>query len=148
MMRLLLKRLSSLVLAISFFLPLTQCSGKLGDTSPPDVMSASNAYAWPGVFSTLALLLFFWPLATQLWRMMKGLRLPSRKASWVEACLSVLSLAGISWLTLPWAIKFGASIRYGAYLAYGSAFVYGAISFFEAVKRGRPRVQRSSSGMD
>lgn len=135
MMRVLLKRIAALVLAISFFLPLTQCSQKLGDHSPPYVVSASNADNWPGLFSTIYLLLFFWPLAIQVWRWMKRLRLPSRRASWIEAGLSLLSLAGVSWLIFPMVSSFGASIRYGAYLAYGSAFTYGVASLVEAVRR-------------
>ncbi|RUL75933.1 hypothetical protein [Dyella choica] len=133
-MTLLIKRISAWVLAASFFLPLTQCSQKQGDSSPPATLSASNAFDWPGLFSTVALLLFFWPLAIELWRMMKGLHPPSRKASWTEVGLSVLSFAGISWLVLTWHLNFGASIRYGAYLAYGSAFAYGVTSLVEAIK--------------
>ena len=132
-MKLLLKRISALMLAVSFFLPLTQCSQKMGDTSPPVAMSASNAFEWPGLFATAVLLLFLWPVAVQLWRVMKRLSLPSHKASWIEVELSVLSLMGISCLVMPWHLSFGASIRYGAYLAYGSAFAYGALSLVEAI---------------
>lgn len=146
MIRLLLKRISALVLTASFFLPLTQCSQKMGDTSSPEVMSASNAYEWPSLFSTICLLLFFWPLAFQLWRLMKRLSLPSRKVSWIEVGLSVLSLAGISWLALPWNLYLGASIRYGAYLAWGSAFLYGVMSFVEALRRNPHREQHSAAG--
>ena len=138
-MKLFLKRISSLVLAMSFFLPLTQCSQKLGDTSPPAAISASNAYEWPSLFSIAALLLFFWPMAIQLWGVMKGRRPWGRKAHWAEVGLSALSLAGISWLVLPWSLGLGASIRYGAYLAYGSVLAYGAISFVEARKSAPAR---------
>jgi hypothetical protein len=56
-MRLQLKRIFALLLAISFFLPLTQCSQKLAGTSPPVAISASNAYEWPNVFA-ITLVLF------------------------------------------------------------------------------------------
>lgn len=136
-MKLLIKRISALVLAASFFLPLTQCSQKLGSSLPPDTMSAANAYEWPGIFSTFALLAFFWPLVIQFWRMMKGRRLPSRKVAWIEVALSGLSFVGISCLVLPWFLEFGVSISYGAVLAWASTLAYGAISLIDALK-GRP----------
>lgn len=135
MIKLLLKRFYALLLAVSFFLPLTQCSQKMGGASSPEVITASSAYEWPGLLSTIALLLFFWPLAIQFWMVIKRLRLPSRKVSWMEVGLSTLSLTGISWLVLSWHLSLGASVRYGAYLAWGGALVYGAISFTEAIKR-------------
>src|ERR1700761_7899282 len=142
-MTLLLKRFSALLLAVSFFLPLTQCSQKLGETSQSVTMSGSNAYEWPGVFSTIAFLLFFWPLAMQLWRAMKGSRLPSRKVLWIEVGLSAVSIAGISLLVFPWSLNFGASIRYGAYLAYGSVLTYGGTSLAEAIRSGSAHERRS-----
>jgi hypothetical protein len=138
-MRLLLKRIAALLLAVSFVLPLTQCSQKVGDTGASVTVSASTAYDWPGALSTITLLLFFWPLAVQIWRFVAKVRAPSRRAAWIEFGLSLASLAGISCLVfLSSLLWFGATIRYGAFIAYLSALVYGAVSFIEAI-RGSPR---------
>ncbi|WP_284358211.1 hypothetical protein [Dyella nitratireducens] len=138
----LLKRVSALLLAVSFFLPLTQCSQKLGDTSPPVTVSASNAYEWPSLLSAVVLLLFFWPLVLQLWSAIKRIRITSRKASWIEFGLSILSLAGIAGIALPWMLTFGASIRYGAFVASGSVLAYGTASLVEAVQTGTRPLRR------
>jgi hypothetical protein len=142
-----LKRIAALSLAVSFFLPLTQCSQKLGTTSPPVTVSASNAYEWPSILAIALLLLFFWPLVLQLWRIIKKRPAISSKASCVEFGLSVLSLAGTSWLVLSWVLTFGASIRYGAFVAAGSVLVYGVVSLLEAIRMrstfsGRRHVSR------
>jgi hypothetical protein len=139
----LVKRISAILLAVSFFLPLTQCSQKVGDTSPPLTMSAKDAFELANPFSIMVFLLFFWPVALQLWRLVTGKRMPDRKASWIELALSVLTVAGISWLVFPWMWKYGASIRYGAFLAYASALAYGAVSLADGI-RGSPNSRRLS----
>lgn len=143
----LMKRICALLLAISFFLPLAQCSQKMGDASPPLAVSASNAYEWPSLFSTVLLLLFFWPLALVLWRAVTG-RMPSRRASWIECSLSGATLVAICWLVLSWRLSFGASIRYGAFIACGSVVGYGVVSLIEGIRGGVKRTVGTEADSD
>jgi hypothetical protein len=39
-----IKRISAVLLAVSFFLPLAQCSQKVGEKSAPVTVTASNTY--------------------------------------------------------------------------------------------------------
>ncbi|WP_284321433.1 hypothetical protein [Dyella acidisoli] len=142
----LMKRICAFLLAISFFLPLAQCSQKMEDASPPLAVSASNAYEWPSLFSTVLLLLFFWPLALVLWRAVMR-RAPSRRVCWIECGLSGATLVAICWLVLSWRLSFGASIRYGAFVACGSILGYGAMSLMEGI-RGETKHAADTGGAD
>jgi hypothetical protein len=127
-----IKRISAVLLAVSFFLPLAQCSQKVGEKSAPVTVTASNTYEGLTLLSILFLVVFFWPLALQLWRTIKRVRVTTRNASWMEFGLSVLSLAGVTWLVVP-PLNAGASVRYGAFVAYASLLAYGAVSLVEGM---------------
>ena len=105
------KRIAAITLALSFFLPLSSCTNT--------DMSAYSAYEWPSIGSSIAVMLFFWPLVAVL----VNLRNPQPTNAirlLVEVNLCIATLSGITWL-LFW----GQSIRYGAVIAYLSIIGYG-----------------------
>jgi hypothetical protein len=126
-----LKRMASVVLGAAFFLPLSKCSRVVVEPGgelhaiPVDTV-AYSAYDWPSIGSTVALILFFWPLAVQClaWK-----RAPLvKRAIWaviVEFCVCLLTLAGISWLTfvLAQGIRYGALVAYAAIATYAGALI-------------------------
>ena len=96
-------RVAAVILALSFFLPLSSCSNS--------DMSAYSAYDWPSIGSTIAAILFFWPLVAMI--------VISRNASFsrskilTELVLCIATLGGITWI-----VFWGQSIRYGAVVSY------------------------------
>lgn len=122
------KRIAALVLLASFFLPLSQCSlpatdAETGTKNVPGFvidMSGFSAYEWPSVGSTIAAALFGWAALIQLLSLRNPGFETSRAMLGLELTLSVLTIAGISWLIYSW----GQTIRYGALVAYAAVLAY------------------------
>lgn len=118
------KRISSILLMAAFFLPLSQCTVLEGHSpnshSVPYDVAAFSSYDWPSIGSLVALTLFFWPAFLQLISVIR----PQRRndSVWpivMEACMCLLTGAGISWLTFM-----GNAVRYGAWVAYTATMIY------------------------
>jgi len=120
-----IKRIAALVLAVSFFLPLSQCSDKREGAPQSHVqvyeITAFTAYKWPSFGSTIAVFLFFWPIALCSLESLGLAGFLAQHKLKVELVLTFLTLAGVVWLTL-----WGKSIRYGAFVAVGSILAYAA----------------------
>jgi hypothetical protein len=104
---LLIKRLAALLLAVCFFLPLSQCEPKLDAPSQavqshaapqtPHVSYAYEAYVWPSMGSVITFALFFWPATLQAALLRKkDLRRPRLLAAGPRwACCSCAVKAGL-----------------------------------------------------
>ena len=130
------KRIAAAGLAISFFLPLTSCSGR--------DYSASSAYEWPSVGACVGLFLFFWPIGFEV---ATGLCARPRPALWIprlQIFLVACTVLGISWL-LYW----GQQVRYGAFVAYMSSVSYGVVLWALVIRsrRGPYPVGRASNSI-
>ena len=125
---------SSILLLVSFFLPLTQCTQKLSSENTQvssQSYSASSAYDWPSIGSSVALFLFSWPALGQIIALRRQAYLSLRVVVAIEIALSLLTLCGITWLVL-----WGSKIQYGAFIAYGATSAYlGAILWWLVLKR-------------
>ncbi|GGC60254.1 hypothetical protein [Undibacterium terreum] len=134
-----IKRVAALILMLSFFLPLSQCSSKYAEQRPGTEsaagtsaqtnnvtttdISAYSVYPWPSVASIAVLLLFAWPAVLQLGLWLK----PSAGTrSWMllELPLIALTLSFIAFLC-----GWGQGLRYGAFIASGAAVAYGTATF-------------------
>jgi hypothetical protein len=124
----LIKRIAAFILAASFFLPLSQCTlpatdAETGTTTFPGVVvdiSGFSAYEWPSVGSSIAAVLFGWAALIQLLSLRSSGLYASRSVLALEITLSVLTIAGVSWLIYSW----GQTIRYGALIAYAAVLTY------------------------
>lgn len=143
-----IKRIAAVVLVVSFFLPLARCSLSTTDARTeklaPDIsvdVSAFSAYKWPSVGSSIYTVLFGWAALIQL----LALRSPGLEAKRgvlaLEITLSVLTVAGISWVIYTW----GQSIRYGALTAYAAVVAYMAAAI--AGRRGDRSPNHTVEGM-
>ena len=128
-----IKRGSAILLLISFFLPLTQCTQILSSENShvsSQAYSASSAYDWPSIGSSVALFLFSWPAIGQIIALRRQAYFSLRVVA-IEIVLSLLTLCGITWLVL-----WGSKIQYGAFIAYGATSAYlGAILWRLVSKR-------------
>jgi len=133
-MLILIKRISSVILMLAFFLPLSQCS-KLEGQSPnihsiPVDIVAYSSYDWPSIGSSVAVAVFFWPVFLQIIVTMRPKRERNNVFPMViEVFMCLLTATGISWLTFM-----GNSIRYGAWIAYSANGIYGGTLLVELVR--------------
>ena len=99
----LLKRGSAILLLISFFLPLSQCTKiDAHENSTPiyESYSAYSFYEWPSIDSSIALLLFSWPVIGQLIALSRRLLISPR----IVAAIELLLLIRLSWVRSPHAL--------------------------------------------
>jgi hypothetical protein len=115
-MQSMIRRGASLLLGISFFLPLTRCSGVGG--TPVDIAGYS-AYSWPSIGAMIACVVFFWPIAIHGFLLRYPDRFSAPRLRFAELVLCIFSAAGISWL-----VFWGHSVRYGAFVSYAAVAVY------------------------
>ena len=138
-----IKRGSSILLLICFFLPLSQCTQIVSPENPAavsQIYSASSAYEWPSIGSSVALFLFLWPAIGQVIALRRKAYLSLRVVIVIEIVLSLLTLFGITWLVL-----WGSKIQYGAFIAYGATVAYlGATLWAHLSKRPNPAVKRDA----
>ena len=139
-----IKRGSSILLLICFFLPLSQCKQIASPENPVVVSqtySASSTYEWPSIGSSVALFLFSWPAIGQVIALRRQAYLSLRVVIVVEIVLSLLTLLGITWL-----VFWGSKIQYGAFIAYGATVAYlGATLWAHLSKRPNPAFERDSA---
>ena len=145
----LIKRIAAFVLAASFFLPLSQCTlpateTETGTKTFPGLVvdiSGFSAYEWPSAGSSIAAVLFGWAAIVQL----LALRVPGLDATRgffaLEIALSVLTIAGVSWLIYAG----GQTIRYGALISYAAVLAYLGAAI---ARRGSPRHPNSTPHAD
>jgi hypothetical protein len=115
------RRLSALLLAVSYVLPIGSCSS----TST----HAVDAYPWPSVQAVITALLFLWPLAVEL---LVRPRRPLRVRGQVAVVAGCMATIGGIWL-LGFVMANGP--RYGAFVALGSVAVYASASLADSVRR-------------
>jgi hypothetical protein len=118
----LMKRGSAILLLISFFLPLSQCTkfdAHESSTAIYESYSAYSSYEWPSIGSSIALFLFSWPVIFQIIAFSRHTLVSPRITVILELFFSILTVCGISWL-----IYFGSRVQYGAFVAYGATIAY------------------------
>jgi hypothetical protein len=130
------KRIAAIILLVSFFLPLSQCSV----TPPPrqehqevknEVIYAYSAYEWPSFGGFAALAAFVWPM----WFAFRKSKSPKMLLNSLELLLcasTVYMLAALTYL---------GSWLYGAYLAAVAIGVYLLATFHQIIKRFKTNVQ-------
>ena len=132
----LIKRIAALVLLVSFFLPLYQCTFQgesAGDPLLSYDISAFSAYSWPSVEITLAAFLFGWAAVLQMISFRRPTFEASRRTFALEVVLSLLAILGISWL-----IHWTQTIRYGAFVAYAAILAYLIAAIAGQARRAPP----------
>ncbi|WP_394778489.1 hypothetical protein [Undibacterium sp.] len=157
------KRVAALVLLLSFFLPLSQCSSRIADqeiaaqpasqavqeaaqtatqaavsapAEPPTDIAAYSAYPWPSAASIVVLLLFAWPAALQLYALLKPDAFAANGYKWALLELPLIAVTLCCILLLS---SLGQQLRYGAVVASAAAYCYLLAVLVPAALRGGPR---------